>query len=106
MAANNPVTLAAAADKALFGDGSQEVASQVAVQVTGTFVGTITWEAQIDGSTFASMQGVPLATGTAATTTTVPGLFRLETTGLKQVRAHMTAFTSGSAVVTFQPVIG
>lgn len=73
--------------------------SNLVVQVFGTFVATITWEATVDGTTW---QGVALADLASATraralTATVAGLFLLdEVGGLQQFRARISAFTSGT----------
>jgi len=43
-----------------------------------------------------AVQAVPLATGTAATTATAAGLYRVDTRGLVALRARVSAFTSGT----------
>lgn len=74
--------------------------SQVGIQVTGITSATITWEGTIDGATWAAIQGVPLATGTAATTATANGLYRLAVAGLAQIRARISTFGTGAITVT------
>ncbi len=76
--------------------------SGIAVQVTGTWVGTLTFEATVDGSTWQSVNGVGAATAIPSPTTTVNGLYRLTPSGCASVRVNMTAFTSGTAVVSMR----
>ena len=72
-------------------------------QVTGTFVGTITWEATVDGTNWGGVAVADLASTTRARalTTTAPGLFLLDgASGLQGVRARVSAWTSGTITVT------
>lgn len=75
------------------------------IQITGTWVGTITFQAKIDNSTtFVSLVAVSVAdtTGTKVTTTTANGIFGASVAGLNLVRVVFTAYTSGTAVVSFR----
>lgn len=72
----------------------------VVVQVVGITTATITWEATIDGSTWAGVRATPLATGTAAATATADGLYQLDVRGLAQIRARISAWTSGTITAT------
>lgn len=74
----------------------------VAIQITGTWVGTITFEASNNGTDFVSTvtkasTQVSLASLTA--TTTGNGIFYFAGQRAKFLRVTMTAFTSGTAVV-------
>ena len=69
------------------------------VQVTGTFSATITWEATLNGDDWVAIQATPLATGTAATTATATGLYRITAAGLRAVRARISAYVSGKVTV-------
>lgn len=82
----------------------------VAAQVTGTWSGTLEFDASLDGSTW-----VPIwtydATGavgagahSSGTTTTVNGLFTIPCAGAKQVRVTSSTFTwtSGTAAVSMR----
>jgi hypothetical protein len=71
----------------------------VTFQVTGITTATITWEATIDG-TWVAVQATNLNSGTAATTATADGLYRFTCLGLMQVRARISAWTSGTITVT------
>lgn len=74
-------------------------AGTVAIQVTGTWVGTITFQATYDDSTYFSVSARNAATTIWGTTTTANGNFAIPVHGYYRVRVNMTAFTSGSAVV-------
>lgn len=70
------------------------------IQVAGTFVATVTFQGTIDGTNWISIQMSALATGSASTTATAPGLFRATVAGLSKIRANITAYTSGTITVT------
>lgn len=73
----------------------------LAAQVSGTFVGTVTWEATIDGTNWIAIAARTMADqSTYATTATAPGLFAIPCAGLQAVRARVSAYTSGSITVT------
>ena len=80
--------------------------SAAAAQITGTWVGTITFEASLDGTTWTAINAVSASTSTPQTTTTVNGLYRITPGGLQQFRANMSAFTSGSATVLLRAGAG
>ncbi len=74
----------------------------VAIQVTGTFAGTITFQASNDGTNFVSTTArasTQTAIATEVTTTTGVGMFYLSGAHPELLRITMTAFTSGTAVV-------
>jgi hypothetical protein len=78
-------------------------ADTVVVQVTGTFTGTITFEASVDGTNYVAIAMKASAQTTATTlvtTATAAGVFSLNIQGLPNFRARMSAYTDGSAVVT------
>jgi hypothetical protein len=78
-------------------------ADTVVVQVTGTFTGTITFEASVDGTNYVAIAMKASAQPSLATlgsTTTVPGLFSIAIQGFPNFRARMSAYTDGAAVVT------
>jgi hypothetical protein len=78
-------------------------ADSVVLQVTGTFTGTITFEASVDGTNYVAI-AMKASTQTTATTlvttATAAGVFSLNIQGLPNFRARMSAYTSGDAVVT------
>ncbi len=85
------------------GDGNVlDVIGQAAavIALTGTFVGTVTFEATLNGSTWFSIMAVKLGDGSIATTATSTGLYRISCAGLTSLRARVSAYTSGSITAT------
>lgn len=77
----------------------------IGIQITGTWVGTVTFQASIGTqptSTFVSLLVVPSNSTTAVTTTTGNGAWSLPIAGFNQVRVVFTAYTSGTAVVNWR----
>lgn len=70
--------------------------TSVGISVAGTFVGTVSFEASLDGTNWQPILATKVDTGVAALTTTVVGLFRVDATGTSQVRARVSAYTSGT----------
>lgn len=68
----------------------------VVVAVTGTFVGTITFEGSLDDTNWFSVFAVKLGDGAIGSTATAPGLYRISCAALTSVRARVSAWTSGS----------
>jgi hypothetical protein len=77
----------------LNGDGT------VSVQITGTWVGTISFDATIDGTNYFAIPLINQATETMATTTTANAVFTGDVSGYRIFRVRMSAYTSGTAVV-------
>jgi len=72
----------------------------IALQIWGTWAGTVTFQASNDGSTWVSVAGWSTATGVAAVaTTTANGLFSIPCVG-RLFRATETAYTSGLVQAT------
>ncbi len=95
------VTMQSAA--AATGDGTAIVTADRAflvVQVTGTFSGTITWEGTVDDTNWVAVQAANLNDGSVATTATAAGLYSIAVAGLKQVRARVSTWVSGSITAT------
>lgn len=75
------------------------------IDVRGTFVGTLTFQASINGEDWLSLPALPIGTTTNAavvTTTTTVGAWLATVAGISQVRVIFTAYTSGSAIVTIR----
>lgn len=77
-------------------------AGSIAIQITGTWVGTVTFRSTVDNSVYTSFRVVSIADTTSAgvTTTTANGLFQGTVTGINTIRVVFSAYTSGTAVVT------
>lgn len=86
-----------AADDVAFADIKSFASA--AVQVSGTYSGTVTFEASVDGSTWSAANMIVQATGAISSTTTSTGLFILANSGYAFVRARMSSYTSGAAAV-------
>jgi hypothetical protein len=71
-----------------------------AVQVTGTWTGTLTFQGSIDGSTFVSVLATSATAGTGGATTNANGIFSFANLGYRTVRVTATAEMTGAAVVT------
>lgn len=72
----------------------------VAIQITGTWMGTVTFEGSVDGLTFQALTVFPTNSTTGATTTTGNGVWSAAVAGLTIVRARMSSYTSGTATVS------
>jgi hypothetical protein len=70
-------------------------------QIQGITTATITWEATIDGTNWQGLRASLLSSGTAAATATADGLYQIDLRGLTQIRARISAWTSGTITVTF-----
>lgn len=69
------------------------------LQVTGTFVATVTFEASQDGSNWIEIRGQDLNSGTWATSASAPGIFMFPVSGLAKIRVRVSAYTSGTVSV-------
>lgn len=80
-------------------------AAGFAVDIRGTFTGTVTFQGTVDGTNWATTNVLPVtaSVNTALTpTATAAGAWLGNAAGLLQVRAIFTAYTSGSATVTLR----
>jgi len=73
----------------------------VALQLSGTFTLTVQFEATVDGQTWVSLRMLPSNSTSAVTNATATGAWSANVAGFKLLRARVSAFTSGSADVTF-----
>lgn len=78
-------------------DGAFSVAT---MQVTGITTATITFEVTNDGTNWVGILAENLTTGTEATTATADGIYRVTVLGVRQLRARVSAWTSGTITVT------
>ncbi len=70
------------------------------VQITGTFVGTLSFQVSNDGVNWNLKSALPVVGGLVVSTANAVGQWMIQTDGAKFVRVRMTSFTSGSATVT------
>lgn len=72
--------------------------ASLTLQVTGTFSGTVTFEASLDGSNWVSRSGID-GSGNKSSTATTTGIYQFNIDGIKYFRARISAYTSGSITV-------
>jgi len=75
--------------------------STVAVNITGTWVATLSFEASTDGTNFFTVLATPAAGGLAVSTTTANGAFVSGAGGYLTFRVRASAYTSGTATVSY-----
>lgn len=80
------------------GQGTSPIS--LTLQVSGTYSGTLAFEATSDNSTWFSISGTLLSDGSSATGTTTTGQYSFQNSGLLQIRVRATAWTSGTATIT------
>jgi CO dehydrogenase/acetyl-CoA synthase beta subunit len=73
-----------------------------AIQITGTWTGTITFEVTVDGVNWVAFNVTPAASGTDVSTTTANGCWSKQNNGYAGISAHATASMTGTAVVTIK----
>jgi len=81
------------------------------IVISGTWVGTVSFQISADGTNWISATTVNISTGAAVTSTTANGNFVMLSAGCKVARVIMTAYTSGTALIanegsTFSQYIG
>jgi hypothetical protein len=83
--------------------------SVYAVDVRGTFSGTITFQSYVDGTGITTAIAVPAGSGNSfgsVTTTTTTGTWYVLAPGAASGRVTMTSYTSGTANITLRAVTG
>lgn len=75
----------------------------LAVQVTGTWSGTIELQLSLDGTNYIPTQARPVRGGTQVPSLTESGGWNVTTAGWKYIRFQATAWTSGTATITTAP---
>lgn len=74
----------------------------VAIDIRGTFVGTLQFEATVDSLTWFSLPTYAVGSTTAVTSATAPGAFLSNVAGFRTVRLRPSAWTSGTALITIR----
>lgn len=69
--------------------GVPDTYAELTVQATGMVSGTINWEATVDGTNWVGLPATPVTSGSAAVTATAAGIYRMDVTGLRSVRARV-----------------
>lgn len=71
----------------------------IGIQITGTWVGTITFQGTVDNTNYVTISVTPSSSSTTVTTATANGVWTTAVAGLTQVRIVFTAWTSGTATI-------
>lgn len=74
--------------------------SYVGIQLSGTWTGTVTFEASIDGTNFATVSMTPSNSTTVVTTATGNGVWSVQNTGYAIIRVRFSTASSGTVTVT------
>lgn len=85
-------------------DGGQYNA--VGIQIAGTFSATVAFEGSVDCATYVAINATPLAGGSAVTSATAAGQWVASPAGLCRMRARISSYTSGTAVLSLLPTSG
>lgn len=73
------------------------------IQITGTFVATIEFEASLDQSgTFVAVEAAPIGGGASVTSTPSAGIWQVSMAGIQSLQVRASAYTSGTAAVLIQ----
>lgn len=74
----------------------------IAIQVFGTFTGTLVIEATVDGTNWVAIQVIPAGGTNYQSSITTSGIYTTACGALQLVRIRASAFSSGSALVTLK----
>ena len=72
----------------------------VAIQLLGTWSGTVTFEATVEGNTWVALTMFPSNSATGASTATANGVWSSNVAGYTAVQARFSTATSGGVRVT------
>jgi len=72
----------------------------LALQISGTFVATVTFEGSVDGTNWINIVGTNKNDGSQDATATAAGIFIFDIPGLALFRARISAYTSGAVTAT------
>ena len=78
----------------------------VALQLLGTWTGTVTFEATVEGNTWVAFNMAPSNSATAASTATGNGAWSANCAGYEAVRARFSTATSGTVQAHMQAAEG
>lgn len=74
----------------------------VAIQLAGTFTATVSFEGTVDGANWVALNLTPSNSATPASTATAVGVWSGNVGGYSQVRARVSAYTSGTILTSLQ----
>ena len=73
--------------------------SSAALTISGTFAGALQIETSADGASYVASSAKQLGSALLSASATAPGVFRVDVTGMTDIRVRATAFASGTATV-------
>ncbi len=74
----------------------------VTISLSGTWTGTVSFEATTDGTNWVAINGLPLNSSTAASSATSGGVWQFNAAGLTQIRGRGSATMTGTVTVVIQ----
>lgn len=74
----------------------------LAIDIRGTFVGTMSFEATVGGTNYFAIPAIAQATGAYVTTATAAGVWLARCAGFRRIRVRCSAYTSGAAIVSIR----
>lgn len=80
--------------------------TSVGAYIFGTWVATVQFEASIDGTNYVSVNAVPITGGTLVSSTAANGQWQINSGGYANVRARVSAFTSGTVSIRLRSSTG
>jgi hypothetical protein len=72
------------------------------IQITGTWSGTITFEATVDGTNWVAISVTPFASVTLTSTATANGCWSVQNVGFAGLRARFSTASSGTPKITIK----
>lgn len=75
--------------------------SSLAIQVLGTWTGTLTFEGSVNGGDFIALNGIAVNGTTIISTATANGIYRFNVAGLTKVSVRFSTATTGSPQLLF-----
>jgi hypothetical protein len=73
----------------------------LAIQISGTWAGTLSFECSVDGANFISLNGMAVNGTTIISSSTTNNIYRFNIAALYKVQVRFTTATSGNPIVQF-----
>jgi len=90
-----------ALSSSLIYDNTTKGMGALGIQITGTWSGTIAASVSLDGDTYVNISVHNIVSGVFTSSTNANGIFTINLGGLRYVKLTMTAYTSGTADITY-----
>lgn len=78
--------------------------ASLGIQISGTWSATLQFEGTVDGTNWVALEVRKPTDGSRSSSTTANGLWVAQVAGFKAVRVRASAYTSGTASVTFRAI--